>query len=186
MCYPATINEGRWEKEEGRRTIILEIGPGRGDFLFHLAETNPHAEIIGVELKSQRYFKLIERIIKRGFKNVKVIQADGRYLVANDLAPETIDEIHINFPDPWPKRKHTKNRLMSKEFLECCARVLKKDGLISFITDSKDYADEVAKEKGDRLIFTFEKVACPLFLTYFAQKWLKEGRKFYKLTWRKI
>ena len=91
ICYPATL------KTSGR--AILEIGPGRGDFLFYLAQNNPDSEVIGIELKSRRYFNLIDRTIKHGFKNVKVIQADGRYSVANDFAPESMDEIHVNFPE---------------------------------------------------------------------------------------
>lgn len=190
LCYPATFS-GLEGFTDTRR--VLEIGPGRGDFLFYLSENNPKSEIYAVELKSKRYFKLIDRITKRGLNNVKVIQADARQAVVEIFEPDTIDEIHINFPDPWPKRKHTKNRLVSKEFLSDCARILKRGGIVSFVTDSKDYADEVARNCSPDLqvgqlspgLKAGTTLDNEIFPSYFAQKWLKEGRKFYRFTWRK-
>jgi len=182
LCYPASIYLPITYHLSP--ITILEIGSGRGDFLFYLAENNPNNEIIGIELKSRRYFKLIDRVIERGLKNVKVIQADGREAVAGGLAPESLDEIHVNFPDPWPKRKHTKNRLLSKEFARNCKVILKKGGFLSFITDSKDYADAVFKESSKIEGFKFSREEnASVFPTFFAQKWLKDGRKFYMMKW---
>lgn len=180
LCYPAMPSTGKTSR------TILEIGPGRGDFLFHLAENEPDASIIGIEIKSQRYFKLVERITKRGLSNVRIIQADAREGVKNMFGPESIDEVHINFPDPWPKKRHTKNRLMNEDFMKNCTRILKAGGFVSFITDAKSYAEDVTKNfsRSEGLDFSLQENAS-VFPTFFAQKWKKEGRKFYWMKWIK-
>lgn len=190
LCYPALLYPPTTNDQQP--TTILEIGPGRGDFLFHLAETNPSAVIIGIELKSRRYFKLIDRIQKRNLSNIRVIQADARYAIANNFEPESINEIHINFPDPWPKRRHIKNRLINEKFIENCSRVLVKDGIISFVTDVKSYADDVEHVAAKPALLNSGRassaatLADNIFPTYFAQKWQKEGREFYWMKWKKV
>ncbi len=179
LCYPAEI------AMPGR--TIIEIGPGRGDFLFHLAEKNPGAAVIAIEMKSKRYFKLIDRVIDRKFANVQLIQADGRIAISTLFDAGTVDEIHINFPDPWPKNKHQKNRLFTSKFIKDCLRVLRSGGILSFITDWKDYADEVNK-RVSTLNCGLKSVASDMaevYPTYFAQKWQKMGRTFNYLQWQK-
>ncbi len=164
---------------------IVEIGPGRGDFLFHLAETNPDALVIGIEIKRKRVDKLIQRTQKRGLANILIIQDDGRRALKRFIKYETVKSIHINFPDPWPKKRHGKNRLITQEFIEDCRRILKSDGLIYFTTDFEKYAYAVAEEfnKFKRFkqfyadqIRTQSDEAYP---TLFAQKWIEMGRTIY-------
>ena len=169
---------------------ILEIGPGRGDFLFHLAEINPDAKVIGIELKPMRYFKLIDRMQKRGLTNIQLIQADARLAVEELFEKNSLDEIHINFPDPWPKRKHGKNRLITAEFVKNCSNLLKKDGVLNIVTDAEFYADEIrdkifeCTKKGTGTFFSEKRCLSP-FPTLFAQKWMKEGRRIYPMRWVK-
>ncbi len=176
LCYPATLNAPASD-------IILEIGPGRGDFLFYLAANNPCSSVIGIELKSKRYFKLIERAKSLDLTNVQIMQADGREAVAKYFNAGSIKEIHVNFPDPWPKRKHVKNRLLGEEFIKNCLRILAPGGFLSFITDVESYAADVKKsiEKRKLESFSISSGGDEIFPTYFAQKWQKEGRKFYSL-----
>lgn len=166
---------------EGR--LIIEIGPGRGDFLFHLAEMNPDSTVVGIEIKRKRVDKLIARAEKRGFKNVRIIQDDARAALPRFFDESSVDEIHINFPDPWPKKRHSKNRAVNKTFLEECARVLKKGGTISIATDHAPYSDEIAKAAAciPELEFRYDRPAVTerpdAYPTFFALKWQKEGRK---------
>lgn len=179
ICYPATLPNSKYS--------ILEIGPGRGDFLFYLAEKNPKSNVIGIELKSTRYFKLIERINKRKLNNVRVIQSDARKIVSDFLPPESINEIHINFPDPWPKRKHKKNRLINVAFIKNCERILSKGGKLTFITDAEFYFEEVKKDFATcGKNFKALEVENAPFPTFFADKWKKLGRKFFMMEWQKI
>ncbi|MBI2341681.1 MAG: tRNA (guanosine(46)-N7)-methyltransferase TrmB [Deltaproteobacteria bacterium] len=181
LCYPATLNAQTSD-------IILEIGPGRGDFLFYLAANNPRSPVIGIELKSKRYFKLIERTKNLNIANVQIMQADGRDAVAKYFNPESVKEIHVNFPDPWPKRKHVKNRLLGEEFIKNCARILAPEGFLSFITDVESYAADVKNsiKKYKLESLSISTTSDEVFPTYFAQKWKKEGRKFYSLKLTKL
>lgn len=176
---------------KGKR-LIVEVGPGRGDFMFHLAESQPDAEVVGIEIKGKRVDKLIRRIERRDLKNVRLIQDDARAALPRNFASESVDEIHVHFPDPWPKKRHTKHRSMSYSFLRDCLRVLKIDSTITFITDHRPYAEAVLE--------TFAKVpefeSCydePLmkdapdaFPTFFAQKWIAEGREITCQKYRRI
>lgn len=181
LCYPA----GLFNSPSFARRII-EIGPGRGDFLYHLAEKNKDAVVIAIELKSGRYFKLIERINKRKLVNVMLIQADGRYAITRYFEKGAIDEIHINFPDPWPKNKHGKNRLISKQFLKDCAEMLAKDGTLNIVTDSEAYSNSIKKDAAAiKDILKDENTSGEVFPTYFAEKWKKMGRSFFFFKWKK-
>jgi tRNA (guanine-N7-)-methyltransferase len=177
LCYPASVGK--------RGRSILEIGPGRGDFLFYLADENKDAKIVAVELKSKRYFKLIDRIKKRGLENVQLIQADGRMVIADIFGAESLNEIHINFPDPWPKRGHTKNRLVNESFAKDCERILAKGGVLSIITDAKFYADDILETFKHTRLTSLPREDNDFFPTFFAEKWKREGRPFFWMKWIK-
>jgi len=166
-------------------SIIVEIGPGRGDFLYHLAESRPNSLIVAIEIKRKRVDRLISRLQKRDIDNVVVINSDARWALPNAFGLESIDEIHINFPDPWPKKRHTKNRMMQKAFLEECARRLKSCGHLYFATDQEWYAEEARltfAEMND-LTSCFEEVIQrdpeASFPTLFMQKWREAGRTLF-------
>jgi len=185
MVYPAQVAIAGGAKPE---KVIVEVGPGRGDYLFQLAGDNPDAEIVGIELKVGRYFKLIERIQKRALTNVRLIQADARLAIERYFEANSIDTIHVNFPDPWPKRRHSKNRLFNDDFLKRVFVILKKGGVLSFITDQAWYAEDVVKNIARLKIdaeFTPSPESVEFFPTFFAQKWKKEGRSFTWVRWRK-
>jgi tRNA (guanine-N7-)-methyltransferase len=165
--------------------LIVEIGPGRGDFLFHLAETNPDKSVVGIEIKRKRADKLIKRIENRKLNNITIIQDDARTAFPRCFKNQSVDAIHINFPDPWPKRRHEKNRLFNKDFIAECCRVLKPHGTLNFATDVLWYAKEVAddltsntslKNCYPETIITSSPDAFP---TFFARKWKSQGRKLY-------
>ena len=181
IAYPASKIDG---------DIIIEIGPGRGDFLFHLAEINPNKVIYGIEIKEKRFDKLIKRRNDRQLNNIKLIMAD-----AGDALPElfkdcSVSAIYINFPDPWPKKRHKKNRLLNSFFLKECVRALKTNGSLSITTDVEWYANETLEfcREIDQLkvltadITTNSNDAYP---TLFAQKWQEEGRTIYYLKYLK-
>ena len=175
--YPAGGLSFRGER------LVVEVGPGRGDFMFHIAETNPRDEIVGIEIKGKRIDKLIKRIERRSLRNVRLIQDDARAALPRNFDDGSVDEIHVHFPDPWPKKRHTKHRSMSYSFLKDCLKALKVDGTLTFITDHRPYAEAVLETFSE--ITEFESCyegplmsdAPDAFPTFFAQKWIAEGRE---------
>ncbi|HET7437437.1 MAG TPA: tRNA (guanosine(46)-N7)-methyltransferase TrmB [Thermoanaerobaculia bacterium] len=126
------------------RPVILEIGSGKGRFLVSTAMERPDVNLIGVE-KSLHYHRLIkERVRKRGLTNVRLINHDA-FLVMRDMLPEaSIAEVHIYFPDPWPRKKEQKRRIIRPEVLEEIRRVLVPGGMGIYVTDHADYFEVAA------------------------------------------
>lgn len=184
FVYPA----GAMLKGSGR--FIVEVGPGRGDFLFHLAKTNPTATVIGIEIKRKRIDKLIARTERHKLSNICLIQDDARKAIPCFFDEKSIDEIHIQFPDPWPKNRHAKNRAVNSDFLKICYEALKTKGFISIITDSISYAEEIRKSAAEVKDLLPCKVngsdeSAYVFPTFFAMKWTAEGRNFSTLRYRR-
>jgi tRNA (guanine-N7-)-methyltransferase len=119
--------------------IVMEIGSGKGRFLIGSAMEHPEINYIGIE-KALHYHRLISsRIAKRGLTNVRLINHDAFLVMQKMLAPESIAEIHIYFPDPWPRKREQKRRIIRAEALQEMKRVLKPDGFGVFVTDHHDY-----------------------------------------------
>lgn len=123
---------------------ILEIGSGKGRFLIGSAIERPERNHIGIE-KSLHYHRLIRsRVEKRGLTNVRLINHDA-FLVMRDMLPDaSIAEIHIYFPDPWPRKREQKRRIIRPEALTEMRRVLIPGGPGFFVTDHADYYEIAA------------------------------------------
>ncbi|MCR4715940.1 MAG: tRNA (guanosine(46)-N7)-methyltransferase TrmB [Lachnospiraceae bacterium] len=136
-------NKGKWsEIFENDKPIFIEIGMGKGQFITELAKRNPDNNYIGIEKFSSVLIRAIEKREqgeKEGISlpNLRFIRMDAENL-ENVFAPEEIAGIYLNFSDPWPKDRHAKRRLTSKQFLERYLKVMKKDARIQFKTDNQD------------------------------------------------
>jgi tRNA (guanine-N7-)-methyltransferase len=124
--------------------VVLEIGSGKGRFLIATATENPGVNVLGIE-KSLHYHRVIrDRVQKRGLTNVRLINHDA-YLVLRDMVPEaSLSEIHIYFPDPWPRKKEQKRRIIRAEVLEQFRRTLVDGGWGVYVTDHRDYFEAAA------------------------------------------
>ena len=163
---------------------VLEIGPGRGDFLFQSAEANPNVRFAAVEIGGTRFKKLSTRIEKRGLKNVLVVHGDARVIVPQFILPETLQQIYVLFPDPWPKTRHVHNRLLKKEVLQLLVDKLKVKGTLFVASDVGGYVDWVVANAASipQLIHSNpdSPSVCPIAIyqpTYFEQKWRSLGRE---------
>lgn len=125
---------------------ILEIGPGRGDFLFDLASAKPNKRIFAVELGRRRFEKICGKIDREDVSNIIVIRGNARVIVSAHFKPKTLDAIYLFFPDPWPKTRYRMNRLVSTEFITLLATLLKPNGLLYMATDVPRYAKAMVKE----------------------------------------
>ena len=131
--------KGLWRKEvfENDKPIHIEIGMGKGRFLMDLAELNPDINYVGIEKYSSVLLRAIQKQEQRLLPNVKFIRMEAEN-ICDVFAPSEVDKIYLNFSDPWPKGRHAKRRLPSREFLGRYDKILKADGVVEFKTDNKD------------------------------------------------
>lgn len=124
----------------GAAEVWLEIGFGGGEHLAGQAARRPDVLLLGVEPFLNGVASCVRHVEEQGLTNVRLLQDDARALIAA-LPDAALDRIFILFPDPWPKARHHKRRLVQTEFVDALARVLKPGGTLRFATDWADYAD---------------------------------------------
>lgn len=124
--------------------VILEIGSGKGRFLISTAMERPDLNLLGIE-KSLHYHRVIrDRVLKRGLRNVRLVNHDA-YPVLRDMIPDaSIAEVHIYFPDPWPRKREQKRRIIRPEVLTEIRRVLIDGGSAIYVTDHQSYFEAAA------------------------------------------
>jgi len=124
--------------------IVLEIGSGKGRFLIATAMERPDRNFVGIE-KSLHYHRVIlERIAKRGLTNVRLINHDAFVVMHKMMRDASVAEVHIYFPDPWPRPREQKRRIIRPEVLQEIRRVLADGGSGIFVTDHKHYFEKAA------------------------------------------
>jgi len=121
--------------------VTLEIGFGNGDNLLALAATHPERNYLGVEVHRPGVGRLLLGLEEQALTNVRVICHDAVEVLAHQLAPQSLDEVLILFPDPWPKKRHHKRRLVQGPFVELVSDRLRCGGVLRFATDWQPYAD---------------------------------------------
>ncbi len=119
--------------------VWLEIGFGGGEHLAGQAERRPDVLILGVEPFLNGVASLLRHVDQRGLANVRVLQGDARELVER-LPAASLERVFILFPDPWPKTRHHKRRLVQRDFVAALARIVRPGGGLRFVTDWRDYA----------------------------------------------
>jgi tRNA (guanine-N7-)-methyltransferase len=121
--------------------VIMEIGSGMGEATAQIAKANPEVGYVAVEMHSPGLAALLILINQLELENIKLIREDATYLLANHIPDNSLDGIHLLFPDPWPKNRQHKRRMVQIEFIEMVGRKLKPGGFIHIATDWQPYAD---------------------------------------------
>ncbi len=122
---------------------VLEIGFGMGESLLSMAINNPTQHFIGIEVHLPGVGALLAAIDKCKLKNIKIYQCDAAIILKNCIKNESLAKVQIFFPDPWPKQRHNKRRLIQKKFVELLVEKIKPGGLIHLATDWQDYANQM-------------------------------------------
>jgi len=120
--------------------LMLEIGFGSGTSLIAFAEANKHFNCLGMEVFQPSIANALKAIHAKSLDNVRIMDRDARSAVQQAFGPQSLSEIHIYFPDPWPKKRHHKRRLVNSEFVAELAARLCPDGVLRLATDDADYA----------------------------------------------
>ena len=117
----------------------LEIGCGDGGFLFQMAQQHPNRNFLGVERLLGRIRKLDKKGQRARLTNLRLLRLEARYVMKYLLPEKGFEVIHVYFPDPWPKDRHARHRLINSEFPQAAARLLKKGGVVHLRTDDMTY-----------------------------------------------
>jgi tRNA (guanine-N7-)-methyltransferase len=126
--------------------VTVEIGFGMGDSTAELAGANPGMNYAGIEVFKGGIGKLLWEIEKRDLKNIRIIEGDAAEIAANRFRDGSVAAFHIFFPDPWPKKRHHKRRLVKKPFTAALAQKLLPGGYVAMVTDWADYAEQALSE----------------------------------------
>lgn len=137
---------GKWAEIFGNSNPIhIEIGMGKGQFIHALAKLNPQINYVGVEKYSSVLIRAIQKMEQEELPNLKFLRMDAED-VDKVFGAGEVDKIYLNFSDPWPKDRHAKRRLPSREFLARYDKILKKDCKLEFKTDNRDLFDFAVEE----------------------------------------
>ena len=169
---------------------VLEIGFGMGESTAEIAAARPDTDFIGVEVHTPGVGSLLKQLGERDLKNVRVIQHDAVEVLHHMLGESTLAGIHIFFPDPWPKTRHHKRRLIQPEFLRLLASRLRPGGYIHAATDWENYAEHIlATFQNESLLenTATDYAPRPAYrpLTKFEQRGLKLGHGVWDILFKK-
>ncbi|MCS5638573.1 MAG: tRNA (guanosine(46)-N7)-methyltransferase TrmB, partial [Myxococcota bacterium] len=123
---------------------VVEIGFGRGEFLLEMAAKRPGTAFLGVEISFKRVLKMARKVARAGLLNVRLMEAKGEVILSDLISVDCLDEIWVNFSDPWPKDRHAGRRLIQPEFVENAARCLVVGGTLQIATDDIPYAHQIS------------------------------------------
>jgi len=134
--------------------VIMEIGFGMGEATAIIAKNHPNNGYIAVDVHPPGIGKLLARIVENDLANLKVIEEDVHVVLQHMIADDSLDGIHLFFPDPWPKKKHNKRRIVNEGFLALIHPKIKKGGFIHIATDWVPYANSIQEVFAGSTLFT--------------------------------
>ena len=133
-----------WPELFGRRApLVVEIGFGKDTFLLEQAEAHPERDHVGVERDPHRVALFLERAEERGLANIRALPVAAEMALGLCFPDRSVTELHVYFPDPWPKVRHARNRLVQPWFAREARRVLAEDGVLYMATDDEPYRDQM-------------------------------------------
>ncbi len=181
-----------WTAVFGREApLLLEIGFGGADFLVDLARRRPEANVLGVELSLPSVRKGEKKLQTAGLTNGRVIDSDAEVVVWLLCQPQSLSEVYVNFPDPWPKERHNDRRIISDAFLHLLATRMPAGAKLDIATDHVEYAAWIVKRLErtpyftSRLATTYVNQDPDRLVSKYEQKGFDEGRSGHYFKWRR-
>lgn len=167
--------------------IEIEVGSGKGLFIQTAATDHPDRNFVGIEIAAKYANYAAAKLARHGLSNGKMLYGDGTRMITNHIRDESVDAVHVYFPDPWWKTRHHKRRLMNDTFLKQIQRVLKPGGELHFWTDVKKYFDSALIQIAESTTFVgpapVEEKAAEHdmdYRTHFERRMRKHGEAVYR------
>lgn len=169
-----------WQDVFGNdRQVHVEYCSGNGDWILDKAERNPHLNWVAVEHKFERVRKIWVKGKRLDLKNLIIVCGEALTFTKYYVKNNSLAEIYVNFPDPWPKEKHAKHRLIQLPFVEELSRAVERSGKAIFVTDHFPYATQMCEEMLNPKVW---KSSFPA--PYFTTEWSEYGTSFFDALWR--
>lgn len=169
---------------------VLEIGFGMGETTATIAKAQPDHDYLALEVHTPGVGALLKLIDEERLTNIRIVQHDAIEVLEKMLAPASLDRVHIFFPDPWPKKRHHKRRLIRPGFVRLLATRLKPGAMIHLATDWADYAEQMlavlsAEPQLENCAQGYAERPTSRPMTKFEQRGLRLGHRVYDLLFRK-
>lgn len=161
------------------RPVFLEVCSGNGQWIAERAKASLEKNWVAVEMQFERARKIWLKVFREQIPNLYVVCAEAGAFIRHYILSESISEVFINFPDPWPKLRHAKHRIVQTPFLQALARVVQKEGRVTLVTDSPAYRDQMIREFA-RVDSWLSEFAPP----YYRLDWSSYGESFFGNLWK--
>lgn len=173
------------------RPVVLEIGFGMGETSALIARSRPDTGFLGLEVHTPGVGNLLQILAREGIGNLRIVQHDAVEVLEAMIAPASLAGVHVFFPDPWPKKRHHKRRLVQPPLVDRIASRLAAGGYLHLATDVDDYAEQmrdVVAASGRFTAFTAEEAAAHPArpATRFEQRGVRLGHQIHDLLFRKV
>ena len=173
--------------------LNVEVGFGGGEFLLATAKLKPDASFVGLEQFAEGYRKCLKRAMADNLENVLPMLGDAYILLTIAFEDAALESVTVNFPDPWPKKRHARRRLFTDEFFRIVSRKLRPGGRLLLATDDADYAGQAAEVLTALPALASEHPESPWLVesphgirTRYERKWLAEGRPLHYFVYKKV
>lgn len=165
--------------------IVVDFGSGMGTHALQLAQSEPRVGVLAIDVHTVGLIAVVDTAAELGLSNIRTHHGDGMDVIKVWLTPESVNEIHVLFPDPWPKARHHKRRLITPLFLDLAVSILKPEGRLVFVTDDESYFESAASTFAnyEKFDVTFSDWEIPV--TTYHQRAIRLGHKISQLSARK-
>ncbi len=167
--------------------LEVDLGCGDGGFIAAQAERFPERNFLGIEKLGGRVLRASKKAARLGLRNVRVLRVESAYAIQYLLPPGSVDTVHLLFPDPWPKKKHRRRRIVTPEFLASVYGLLVPDGRFRIATDQENYFASIRELISDSGFMEMTPPEGETFpITTFEKHFVREGAPIYRLELRKL
>ena len=167
--------------------VELEIGIGKGTFITEQAKARPDVNFLGIEWARWFWRYSSDRLRRNKCENARTVRAEAMYFLAEFVPSESISVLHIYFPDPWPKKRHHRRRLIQDKFMPLVQRILKPNGRLQVVTDHAEYFEQIEQviRSSQLQVVDYNRPGSAgegeFVGTNFERKYQREGRPFYAI-----